>query len=217
MTAPDPRQMLTPYLQPWHEAIADPAAAQEAVLHRCLTIYAQTEYGEQHGAGDVETLADFRRAFPITTYESYKPLIDRVMAGEIRLLLTEEPIGWAITRGTTADESKFIPMTPTDLRMRVSAARAMLNYVAATGRRDLFEGVNLNLNFPIAGRNREGGRPRGGLWLQLGHLYEIRLHADADSFCAGAGGDRRPGRRQDDEGLGGAVRVGATRSARSRT
>jgi hypothetical protein len=39
-------------------------------------------------------------------------------------------------------------MTPTDLRMRVSAARAMLNYVATTGRSDLFQGVNLNLNFP---------------------------------------------------------------------
>lgn len=151
--------MLTPYLQPWHEAVAGPAAAQEAVLHRYLTLYAQTEYGAQHGAGQVETLADYRRAFPITTYESYEPLIERVMAGEIRLLLTEEPVGWAITRGTTREKSKFIPMTPTDLRMRVSAARAMLNYVAVTGRHDLFAGVNLNLNFPSqVGTVKVGGR-----------------------------------------------------------
>lgn len=159
MATPDPRQMLTPYLQPWHEAVADPAAAQEAVLHRYLALYAQTEYGAQHGAGQVETLADYRRAFPITTYESYEPLIERVMAGEIRLLLTEEPVGWAITRGTTAEKSKFIPMTPTDLRMRVSAARAMLEYVAVTGRHDLFAGVNLNLNFPSqVGTVKVGGR-----------------------------------------------------------
>ena len=37
------------------------------------------------------------------------------MAGETNLLLNEEPVGWAITRGTTSDENKFIPMTPTDL------------------------------------------------------------------------------------------------------
>ena len=38
-------------------------------------------------------------------------------------------MGWAITRGTTKGESKFIPMTPTDLEMRVSAGRAVMNYV----------------------------------------------------------------------------------------
>jgi hypothetical protein len=70
------------------------------------------------------------------------------MAGEVDLLLAEEPIGWAITRGTTTGESKFIPMTPTDLRLRVSAGRAMMNYVANSGRYDLFSGVNMNLNFP---------------------------------------------------------------------
>jgi hypothetical protein len=91
----------------------------------------------------------------VITYEDCKPLIERVMAGEVGLLLDEEPIGWAITRGTTKGESKFIPMTPTDLRMRVSAGRAVMNYVLASGRLDLFEGANLNLNFPsVVGRVR---------------------------------------------------------------
>jgi hypothetical protein len=70
------------------------------------------------------------------------------MEGKVELLLNEEPVGWAITRGTTGDESKFIPMTPTDLRMRISAGRAMMNYVVQYDRYDLFDGVNLNLNFP---------------------------------------------------------------------
>jgi hypothetical protein len=70
------------------------------------------------------------------------------MAGEVEVLLDEEPLGWAITRGTTAGESKFIPMTPTDMAMRVSAGRAMMNYVMDSKRFDLFAGVNLNLNFP---------------------------------------------------------------------
>ena len=152
-------EMLKAYLQPWHEAASEPEKAQQEVLHRLLKIYAQTEYGRQHGASNVETLEDYRRAFPAMTYDDYKPLIERVMAGDVDLLLAEEPVGWAITRGTTKGESKFIPMTPTDLNMRVSAGRAMMNYVVTTGRYDLFQGVNLNLNFPsVVGTIRVGDR-----------------------------------------------------------
>lgn len=152
-------QMVKALLQPWHESIQDPAKAQQAILHKFLADYAKTEYGKQHGAAQIDTLEDYRRAFPIVRYEEYKPLIDRVMAGEINLLLWEDPIGWAITRGTTKGESKFIPMTPTDMRMRVSAGRAMMNYVVATKRFDLFAGVNLNLNFPsVVGKIKVGDR-----------------------------------------------------------
>ncbi len=152
-------EMLAGFLQPWHEAVSNPVRAQEQVLHRLLSMYAKTEYGREHGAGRIETLDDYRRSFPITTYEDYKPLIDRVMAGEVDLLLAEEPVGWAITRGTTKGESKFIPMTPTDLQQRVSAGRAMMNYVATTAQYDLFQGVNLNLNFPsVVGTVQVGDR-----------------------------------------------------------
>ncbi len=157
--AQSPAEMLRAMLQPWYDAVDDPARAQEAVLHRLLQIYAQTDYGARHGAANVGSLADYSRAFPVATYEEYKPLIEKVMAGDVRLLLAEEPVGWAITRGTTKGESKFIPMTPTDLQMRVSAGRAMMNHVAQTGRYDLFQGVNLNLNFPsVVGTVRVGER-----------------------------------------------------------
>jgi hypothetical protein len=151
MQAIDPQQaaaMLRDQLEPWHAAVADPAPAQEAVLHRLLLDYAKTVYGADHGADQIETVADYRRAFPVKTYEEIKPTIDQVMQGDIGALLWEPPVGWAITRGTTKGESKFIPMTSTDLRMRVSAGRAVMQYVADSKRFDVFQGVNLNLNFP---------------------------------------------------------------------
>jgi hypothetical protein len=151
--------MLHGLLQPWYDAVDDPTRAQDEVLHRLLRSYAQTDYGAQRGAAHIETIEDYRRSFPVTTYEDYHPLIQRVMAGELGLLLSEEPIGWAITRGTTKGESKFIPMTPTDLRMRISAGRAMMHYVLSTGRHELLGGVNLNLNFPsVVGTVQVGGR-----------------------------------------------------------
>jgi len=157
MLGDDPKATVQSMLQPWFEAVADPRAAQTAVLKQLLEGYAQTGYGEQHGAAQIQGLEDYRRRFPIVSYEEIKPIIDRVMAGEVRLLLSEDPIGWAITRGTTKGESKFIPMTPTDLRMRISAGRAMLNFVLTSGRFDLFDGVNLNLNFPsVVGKVKVG-------------------------------------------------------------
>ncbi|NIM94920.1 MAG: hypothetical protein GTO18_14560 [Anaerolineales bacterium] len=142
------KAMLTAMVQPWHDAVEDPEGTQEQVLQNLLADYANTGYGKEHNVEKVSSVEDFRRAFPIATYEDYKPLIQSVMAGEVDLLLAEDPIGWAITRGTTGDESKFIPMTPTDMRLRLSAGRAMMNFVLASGRYDIFDGVNLNLNFP---------------------------------------------------------------------
>jgi hypothetical protein len=142
------KTMLEAALKPWRMAVADPEKAQQQVLQRLLTSYRETGYGRDHGAAEVETIEEYRRAFPIVDYEGYRPIIKRVMDGEVEVLLSEPPVGWAITRGTTAGESKFIPMTATDLEMRVSAGRAMMNYVASSGRFDLFQGVNLNLNFP---------------------------------------------------------------------
>ena len=163
MTDIDPQaamSLLQSMLQPWHESLANPEQAQNEVLNRLLIDYAKTVYGRRYSASLVDTIDDFRNAFPIVNYDQdIKPLIDRVMAGEIELLLWEEPVGWAITRGTTRGESKFIPMTPTDLQMRVSAGRAVMNYCADNNRLEIFQGVNLNLNFPsIVGTIRAGDR-----------------------------------------------------------
>jgi hypothetical protein len=152
--------MLEHMLKPWHESVANPANAQNMVLHKLVGDYAKTDYGKQHGAHHIETLEDYRTAFPSMPYEQgYKPLIERVMAGEEELLLWEEPVGWAITRGTTKGESKFIPMTPTDLGLRLSAGRAVMNYVMTRKKFEIFTGVNLNLNFPsVVGTVEVNGR-----------------------------------------------------------
>jgi hypothetical protein len=150
-------QKLKSYLQTWQESISNPYKYQQEALKHLLGIYSQTDYGSKYGASKIETLAEYRQAFPIVTYEEYKPLIQKVMEGNTSFLLNEKPVGWAITRGTTTSEPKFIPMTPTDIKMRVSAARAMINYAITTGNFYIFQGVNLNLNFPsVVGKIKVG-------------------------------------------------------------
>jgi hypothetical protein len=198
MASNDPQAlsaMLTALLQPWHDAVADPKKAQQEVFRRLLQSYAQTKYGAQRDAARIETVDDYRRAFPVATYEDYKPLIQRVMAGEVSLLLSEEPVGWAITRGTTGDASKFIPMTPTDLAMRISAGRAMMNFVLDRGHYDLFQGVNLNLNFPsmvgtveVGERELEYGYSSGIYTKHVSAFTPIRSAPTQDEIDALGGG-----------------------------
>ncbi len=203
-------EVLAEQLRPWHEAVADPARSQEIVLRGILADFARTGYGADHHAAEVAEqgtdgrpngagiIAAYRRAFPVMTYDDYKPLIEAVMAGETRLLLSEEPVGWAITRGTVAGESKFIPMTPTDLRMRISAGRAMMSYVATTRRLDLFAGVNLNLNFPstvgtirVGDRNLEYGYSSGIYTKHVSKFTPIRSAPAQDEIDALGGGTTR--------------------------
>jgi len=197
-------QTLRDQLQPWHAAVENPAQAQETVLRRLLNDFSRTGYGADHVTAKVAQaggaiVADYRRAFPIMTYDDYKPLIARVMEGDTSLLLCEEPVGWAITRGTVQGESKFIPMTPTDLRMRVSAGRAMLGYVAAGNRLDLFAGVNLNLNFPstvgtirVGDRDLEYGYSSGIYTKHVSRFTPIRsVPAQEEIDTLGGGTTRR--------------------------
>ena len=155
----NPMAKITQMLTPWLASIQSPQKSQEAVLQKLLTIYAQTEYGGKHSAEQVGSIADYRAKFPIATYEDFKPLIQRVMAGKESLLLHEPPLGWAITRGTTKGENKFIPMTATDIEMRTSAGRAVMMYAMQTRSPQVFQGVNLNLNFPsVVGTVKSGDR-----------------------------------------------------------
>ncbi len=144
----DPMSRVTQMLQPWQASLENPAQAQDAVLRNFLNIYSQTEYGQKHNAKDVNSIKDYRAKFPVATYEDFKPIINRVMAGENSLLLNESVLGWAITRGSTKDENKFIPMTATDIKMRISAGRAVMMYALHNKAPQVFAGVNLNLNFP---------------------------------------------------------------------
>ena len=153
----NPIQRVMKMLQPWQESLQNPTQAQENVLQRFLKIYAQTEYGQVHGAENIGSITDYRTKFPVATYDDYKPLIDRVMAGENDLLLNEPVLGWAITRGSTKGENKFIPMTPTDIEMRTSAGRAVMMYALHNKAPHVFAGVNLNLNFPsVVGKVKAG-------------------------------------------------------------
>ncbi|MDY6907464.1 MAG: GH3 auxin-responsive promoter family protein [Chloroflexota bacterium] len=153
------RPALESFLRPWYQSVSTPHQAQEDTLARLLQGYRQTAYGTERGADQVGTVAEYRHSFPVVTFPQLKPYIEEVMAGNHRALIPEPPVEWAMTRGTTG-ESKYAPLTATDIDQRVACgARALLNYVYRNERYDILEGWDLNLNFPsVAGSMVVAGR-----------------------------------------------------------
>ena len=150
------RDFIQVFVELWHKGLRDPQQTQAQTLEWLVEGYSRTVYGQRHGAGDLLALAEdpprffeaYQRAFPVATYDELKPWIDRVIAGEVEALLPEPPVAWAMTRGTTRGTSKRIPITETDLGIRVAAARGLLNYLLRTDQLDAIDGYSLNLNYP---------------------------------------------------------------------
>lgn len=144
------------FVELWHKGLQDPARTQAQTLEWLVEGYARTLYGQQHNAADLLALAQdpsrffeaYRRAFPVVTYDQIKPWIERVIAGQVEALLPEPPVAWAMTRGTTRGTPKRIPITETDLGIRVAAARGLLNHLLRTEQLEAIDGYSLNLNYP---------------------------------------------------------------------
>lgn len=79
----------------------------EKLLHRAET----TEWGEKYGYVDIKSQEQFRQRVPLQTYEDLKPYVLRLKAGEQNLLWPTEINWFAKSSGTTADKSKFIPVS----------------------------------------------------------------------------------------------------------
>ena len=103
-------------LNPWHESLAHPKEAQESVLEQLLKSYNKTEYGKEHNSENVGSYADFKSAFPVKTYEEFKPLIAEVLKGNTHALFSEEPVVVALTKGTSG-ESKEFPYTQSHIEL----------------------------------------------------------------------------------------------------
>ncbi len=87
-------------------------ARQQATLLAKLRRHAESDFGREHGFGEIRSVADFRRRVPLTDYEYHRPYVERVMRGERQAMFGPgtELLMFALTSGTTG-EPKYIPIT----------------------------------------------------------------------------------------------------------
>ena len=133
---------------PWHESLKNPAEAQQKTLQTLLSGYAKTDYGKRHSADTIKDSSDFRSNFPTLNYQNLKLPLEEVKSGNYLAILSEPPVCWVMTRGSTG-QSKVLPVTKTHIGQIFSCgARAITNYALRTNSMDVLNGKILNLNFP---------------------------------------------------------------------
>lgn len=143
-----PTEPLRQLLEGWMASLRDVPAAQDAVVHKLVKEYSQTRYGEEKGANQICTIDEFRKAFPVRSYDQYEPMVWAVMRGDHKLLCSEKPMAYGMTRGTTG-RPKVIPCTRAHLDLIFECgSRVVVNQALRTNDSSLLEGYVLNLNFP---------------------------------------------------------------------
>jgi len=136
-------------LESMRRSLADPAQAQGTLKESLQDDYRSTEYGAGFDWGSAQA----------ATYSDLEPWLERVRAGDREALLSEEPMTWVMTRGTTGS-SKVVPVTPRHMDHLVrGGSRAVLSFAVAHGGLGTLAGGVLNLQFPSNMRVMdEGGR-----------------------------------------------------------
>jgi hypothetical protein len=182
-------------LEPWYESLKDPGRAQEQVRLDLVRTYAETEYGKENSALEVDGVGKFRESFPIMDYERLKGYLEEVKKGNYKVFLPEPPVCWVMTRGSTG-AAKILPVTATHLEQILACgARALVNYVVRKRDQEMFSGKILNLNFPsrvsaldIGDRSVDYGYSSGTyarFFPSLGNVGLVPLQEEIDSLGAG--------------------------------
>lgn len=89
---------------------------QMQVLGRLVAMAKDTQWGREHGFAKIKGYEDFARTSQINTYEELKEYIDRMRHGEKDVLWPGKVQWYAKSSGTTADKSKFIPVSSQGLK-----------------------------------------------------------------------------------------------------
>uniref|UniRef100_A0A8C7YBL7 GH3 domain containing n=1 Tax=Oryzias sinensis TaxID=183150 RepID=A0A8C7YBL7_9TELE len=88
--------------------------AQEETLLKRLRKNADTCYGRQYNFSSIKDSEAFRALHPITTYEHYRELIQRIAAGEQKVIIAERPLILAMTSGTSGPSAMLLSTKATN-------------------------------------------------------------------------------------------------------
>src|SRR5262245_14216311 len=85
-------------------------SAQVAALQRILTLNAESRFSRERGLKPGLSIAEFRRRLPVSDFETIRPYVERMKAGDTGALLgpKNKLLMYTLSSGTTA-EAKFIP------------------------------------------------------------------------------------------------------------
>ena len=94
----------------FEQGCADPAGSQRARLARILGAMDGTAFARDHGLRADMDVDALRAAVPVRTHAELAPYLDRVAAGEPRVL-TRAPVRMLLETSGTTGRPKWLPVT----------------------------------------------------------------------------------------------------------
>ncbi|WP_289181978.1 GH3 auxin-responsive promoter family protein [Alistipes sp. UBA6068] len=148
-----------------------PAETQERMFRQLVDRGLGTAFGKRYGLSAARTPAHFCALVPVFDYDSFKPWIERMVAGERNVAAPGRVGLFARSSGTTSDRSKYIPVTRESLWWNHTLGmRDLAALVAdANPRTRMFDGKTLTLG----GSCRREGRNL------VGDLSALLIHETA--------------------------------------
>ncbi len=88
-----------------------PLEVQREMFGELMKIGGQTKFGAEYDLSAGMSYEEFGRRLPIFDYESFKPYVERMVAGERDVAARGEVKMFARSSGTTSERSKYIPIS----------------------------------------------------------------------------------------------------------
>src|SRR5690554_2862442 len=130
-------QIVVMQQQKW---IIKPVETQQKVFNSLINQAKFTQFGKDHLFSQIKNHNDFKQLVPIRDYETLKPYIEKVVAGEENILWKGKPLYIAKTSGTTSG-AKYIPISKESMPNHIAGARnAILFYIQETRKVDFVDG-----------------------------------------------------------------------------
>jgi hypothetical protein len=166
-----------------------PEQSQQKVFRQLIDKARYTDFGKDHGFGEIQSIKDFQQRVSIRDYESLKPYIEKVLEGKENVLWPGKPKYLSKTSGTTSG-AKYIPLTKESIPTHIDAARdAILHYIHLSGNREFVNGKMIFLQGSPE-LDTSGAIPVGRLsgivahyvpaYLQKNRLPDFRTNSIAD-------------------------------------
>lgn len=89
---------------------------QNRIFHNLLSLLSPTQLGKDLKLNQIRNYEDFRKSISITHYDFYESYIEKIKAGESRVMTADKVLYFGKTAGTTSGKSKLIPVTASFIR-----------------------------------------------------------------------------------------------------
>jgi hypothetical protein len=125
-----------------HAAVQEQAKTRGKLISRM----AGTAFAREVGLEKGMAYEAFRQRVPLQTYEQVRPWIERMKRGEADILWPGQCAYYAVSSGTTADRTKYLPITPEMLsHFTKTGLDNLLYYTTRIGSSRVFRGRHLFL------------------------------------------------------------------------